>query len=419
MHLNKDFQLAVVGGGASGFMGAIKAAEEGVTSVILLEAAGKTLEKVRISGGGRCNVTHASWVPSDLIPNYPRGKLPLKAAFSRFATGDAVAWFEERGLELVIEKDGRIFPKSNSSGEVISCLHQSASRAGVICLKKKAVIDVEAIDKGRFILRCKDGSCFYSNKVLLATGDNPIGKSIASSLGHELVPSVPSIFSFKLSDQSLLNCAGISVDSVKLTLNFEDQLFEEEGRILITHKGISGPALLRLSAFAARSLFNIKYKALLRIAWVNNTNEYISDLLKQYRNDYPCQTLSRVHPFKFIPKRLWLHLLYKSDISNKLRWANFSSFKERKLVEILRSDALEIIGKGPFGEEFVTAGGVQLDEVNFKTMESNRCSGLYFAGEILDIDGVTGGFNFQHCWTSGWLAGKAIANKLEEKHLID
>ena len=412
MQVSRNINLAVIGGGAAGFMGAIKAAEDGTSSVLIFEAAAKALQKVQISGGGRCNVTNACWDPIELVPNYPRGQFPLKGAFSRFATGDTVAWFNERGLELSFEDDGRIFPKSNSSRDVIKCLQNAADSCGVICRTKMGVKKVKFLGERGFLLTCIDNNLFYAKKILLATGSNPTGKTIASNLGHELIPPVPALFSFKIKDFCLNICSGISVENVRLTLLTRNTKFKQEGKILITHKGFSGPVILKMSSFAARQLYLDKYKSLMHINWVNKDNDSLRQLLKNCRINYPSRNLNNFNPFKNIPQRLWISLLRKINIMPDLRWSGLSNANLNDLINILFNDSYSIKGKGPFGEEFVTAGGVSLNEVNFKSMESRKCKGLYFAGEVLDIDGITGGFNFQHCWTSGWIAGASIASEL-------
>ncbi len=412
--MEKTIDLAVVGGGAAGFMGAIKASEHRSLSVIIYESTTKPLEKVRISGGGRCNVTNACWDPGDLVPNYPRGETVLKGAFSRFATGDSVAWFEERGLDLIIEEDGRIFPKSHSSGDVVKCLKHAAKKAGVLSLTKKTVVRIDWVDKTNFLLKFKDDSFVIAKKVLLATGSNPKGIKLASDLGHKIVPPAPSLFSFNLESFKLKDCAGIAVDDVKLTLRVDREIFHEYGRVLITHKGLSGPSILRLSAFAARKLFDIKYNASLEINWVNQTNDSIKELFQYCKKNYPSKLVVKSNPFKGIPKRLWIVFCQSIGITLDTRWSCFSNSDQKSLSNFLCKNTCFIKGRGPFGEEFVTAGGVHLDNVDFRSMESRICKGLYFAGEVLDVDGVTGGFNFQHCWTSGWLAGRAIAKQLSK-----
>ena len=412
MQLNKSIDLAVIGGGPAGFMGAIKAAEDGASSTVIYEATSKILEKVRISGGGRCNVINACWEPSVLVTNYPRGERPLLGAFSRFAAGDALNWFEARGLELISEEDGRIFPKSNSSLEVIKCLRDSANKAGVTYCTKMAVEEVKFSEKKDFLLKFRNQSVINAKKVLIASGGGHIGRKIASALGHQIVLPVPSLFAFKLYPTFLNSCAGISVDNVKLKLLCDSKSFKQEGRVLITHKGLSGPAILKMSAFAARNLYLNKYNASLMINWVGINNEEIKHQLRLFRDNHSEIKFKKNYPFPKLSKRLWLHFIGVAGISTEARWSSLSNFQENLLAKVLGQDSHLMKGRGPFGEEFVTAGGVSLKEINFKSMESRICSGLYFAGEILDIDGVTGGFNFQHCWTSGWIAGRAIARDL-------
>ena len=405
-------ELIVVGGGPAGFMCAIKAAEMGLTKVFLLEASAKTLEKVRISGGGRCNVTNACWDPNDLVTYYPRGRLPLLGAFSRFATGDVVSWFAEKGLNLVTESDGRMFPISNSSSDVVDCLRKAADISGVTSFTNCAVCKIDYLENNNFRIWFKNSPPIETKKVLLATGGHPTGRKLASILGHSIINPVPSLFSLTSKASFLNTCSGISLNDVRLKLFVGDKLFEESGRLLITHWGFSGPAILRLSAFAAREMNRKKYQARLSVNWINSDYILTGDLLKKYRYLASRKQIGNASPFPSLPKRFWLIILKELEIDSSLRWSKLSSKYEKKLLNMLISNEFDICGKGPFGEEFVTAGGVELSQVDIATMESRLHPGLYFAGEILDIDGVTGGFNFQHCWTSGWLAGKAIANSL-------
>ncbi|AAP99422.1 MULTISPECIES: NAD(P)/FAD-dependent oxidoreductase [Prochlorococcus] len=413
--MQESIDLAVIGGGASGFMGAITAAEEGVPSVLLLESTQKTLEKVRISGGGRCNVTNACLNPKELVENYPRGKKPLLGAFSRFATGDAIAWFEEKGLSLKIENDGRIFPNSNSSIEVIKCLHNAAEKAGVHYATQMGVQGVECLGDQGFKIKCRNQRIIYSKKILIATGNSPTGKKIASQLGHIIIDAVPSLFTFKLDAPWLTKCTGISVDNVNLKLIAGGIDFQQYGRVLITHWGLSGPAVLKLSAFAARHMRQDNYRCKLLINWSGNDINSIDLALRNYRKDYARNTLRASCPFKNIPKRLWLSILEKLNIKNDTKWANLCRSDEVYIRELIAKDFHKLKGKGPFGEEFVTAGGVDLKEIFIHSMESRRCKDVYFAGEVLNVDGITGGFNFQHCWSSGWIAGRAIAKDLLNK----
>ncbi len=412
--MEETFDLIVVGGGASGFMSAITAAEERTSSIAILEETSKTLEKVRISGGGRCNVTNACWDTRELTSNYPRGKKALLGAFSRFSTGDAINWFEERGLELKVEEDGRIFPKSNSSKEVIKCLQKASIALGVQCLTGVKVKTINKLSDKTFQLECQNKKFFFAKRVLIATGGSPSGKRIAHNLGHQLINAVPSLFTFKLNAKWLTSCSGISVDRVNLRLISNDNQFEQFGRVLITHWGLSGPAVLKLSSFAARDLNLDKYKSSLCINWIDKDYNEINKLLEFYRSRYSSDSLKKYYPFDQLPRRLWVAFLENLDIDPNLKWSNFSNLKKDLLCKYLTKNNQLIIGKGPFGEEFVTAGGINLKEIDLKSMESLVCKGLYFSGEVLNIDGVTGGFNFQHCWTSGWIAGRAIASSKKE-----
>ena len=401
----------VIGGGAAGFMAAITAAEQGVKRVLVLEATPELLNKVRISGGGRCNVTHACWDPAELVGHYPRGQRALKGVFSRFAAGDAIAWFADRGLVLIEEADGRMFPEQNRSEAVIQCLKRAALKAGVKVQTRSMVQRLSVQSEGGFLV---DGrgldQPLSAQKVMLATGGHPSGRKMAENLGHQLVPPVPSLFSLSLEASALAACSGIAVDDVGLELKLNNQRFRHVGRVLITHRGLSGPATLRLSAFAARALHGSRYQGELRVDWSAGLGRSgVEQRLKQWRQEQARRTLAAAKPFDHFPRRLWQAFLMLAGADGERRWAELPVKSERRLVEILCAQPLSIQGRGPFGEEFVTAGGVDLGEVNLATMESRRCPGLYLAGELLDVDGVTGGFNFQACWSGGWLAGQSIA----------
>ena len=401
----------VIGGGAAGFMAAITAAEQGVQSVLVLEGTPELLNKVRISGGGRCNVTHACWDPAELVGHYPRGQRALRGMFSRFAAGDAIAWFADRGLVLIEEADGRMFPEQNRSEAVIQCLKRAALKAGVKVQTRAMVQRLSVQSECGFLA---DGrgleQPLSAQKVMLATGGHPSGRKMAENLGHQLVPPVPSLFSLSLEASALTACSGIAVDDVGLELKLNNQRFRHVGRVLITHRGLSGPATLRLSAFAARVLHSSRYRVELRVDWSAGLGRSgVEQRLKQWRQEQARRTLAAAKPFDHFPRRLWQAFLMLAGADGERRWAELPVKSERRLVEILCAQPLSIQGRGPFGEEFVTAGGVDLGEVNLATMESRRCPGLYLAGELLDVDGVTGGFNFQACWSGGWLAGQSIA----------
>jgi predicted Rossmann fold flavoprotein len=405
--------LVVAGGGAAGFMAAITAAEAGLEQVEIWEATPEPLAKVRISGGGRCNLTHACWDPSELVNNYPRGERPLRGPFSRFATVDAVAWFSERGVELQEEADGRIFPVSNSSATVVQALRRRADAVGVEVHTKRPLQTVQNLNNGGFALRPRGlketVDCSY---LLLATGGHPSGRKLAQELGHRLVAPVPSLFTLRLEAPWLKDLAGVSQDLVPLELSVGTERFRQRGTVLITHWGISGPAVLRLTAFAARALHKHQYQAQLRIDWSAGVNfQILQDQVQQSRFDLARKKLANGRPLllQSLKRRLWLALLNQAKLDLTMPWAQLSRQGEQRLIQAVQRSSYPVLGKGPIGEEFVTAGGVDLAEVDLSRMQSRKNPGLYFAGEILDIDGVTGGFNFQHCWTSGWIAGQAIA----------
>ena len=396
-------------------MAAITAAELGVQRVLVLEGTPEPLQKVRISGGGRCNVTHACWDPGELVTHYPRGSRPLRGPFSRFACGDAISWFDDHGLTLVAEADGRMFPEQNRSEAVIQCLQKAAVAAGVQLRTRAMVQEVVVEPAGGFVLNGRGLTApLRSQKLMLATGGHPSGRRLAQSLGHNLVPPVPSLFSLSLQAPALAACSGIAVDAVGLDLKLGDQRFRQLGRVLITHRGLSGPATLRLSAFAARALHQRHYKGELKVDWSAGLGRSgVEARLQDFRHQQARRTLAAAKPFEHLPRRLWQAFLKEVGLNGERRWADLPLKAERQLVEVLVGQRLLIQGRGPFGEEFVTAGGVELGEINLATMESRRVSGLHLAGEVLDVDGVTGGFNFQACWTGGWLAGQAIAAALQ------
>ena len=413
--MSEPVPLVVAGGGAAGFMAAITAAEAGVRGVQLWEATAEPLAKVRISGGGRCNVTHACWDPRELVGHYPRGQRPLKGPFSRFAAGDAVAWFAERGVELLEEDDGRMFPASNSSASVVQALRRAAERSGVQLRPQWALQEVTP-QPGGFLLQARgqpqQQAC---QRLLLATGGHPSGRRIASALGHQVVPPVPSLFTLRLQAPWLTALAGLSQSPVGLELQVGSERFRQQGIVLATHWGLSGPALLRLTAFAARALQQQHYRGQLRINWCGSLDaERLRLALQQARTELARRQLANGRPPELLPlrRRLWLALLQQAGLDPSCCWAELPRRAEQRLSELLLRAQLPVSGRGPFGEEFVTAGGVDLGEVNLATMESRLLPGLHFAGELLDVDGVTGGFNFQHCWSSGWIAGTALAAAL-------
>jgi predicted Rossmann fold flavoprotein len=412
----RNRHVVVIGGGAAGFFGAIACAETHPhTEVTLLEAARQPLAKVKISGGGRCNVTHACFEPAVLIQNYPRGGKALRGAFSRWQPRDMVNWLTDRGVELKTEADGRMFPITDDSATIVDCLTWAAKQAGVVVRTGTAVAAVNSLvkDNGiqKFEIELKSEELIWCDRILLATGSSPQGYEIARSLGHQIEAPVPSLFTFNISDPQLHELAGVSVEQVKLQLVTEEKhKLEQMGALLITHWGLSGPAVLKLSAWGARVLHECRYQAKLRLNWLPSSHvELLRKTLIEAKAQSPKRLVINHCPVS-LPHRTWEYLVSRAGIELDKRWADLSNKSMQSLITELSEGEYAIAGKGVFKEEFVTCGGVNLKEVDFKTMSSRCCPGLYFAGEILDIDGVTGGFNFQSAWTTAWLAGQAMGD---------
>lgn len=408
----QELQIVVIGGGAAGFFAAIVCAEAHPQArVLLLEASQQPLVKVRISGGGRCNVTHACFEPALLIQHYPRGGKALRGAFTRFQPRDTIAWFARRGVELKTEADGRMFPVTDDSGTVVNCLQRAADQAGVIVKTAAPVMAVKRWDGG-FVLQLRSGEDITADRLLLATGSNPQGHRLAKTLGHTIEPPVPSLFTFNIADAHLRELAGVSVPlaQVKLLVPNEKPL-EQMGPLLITHWGMSGPAILKLSAWGARSLHEAEYKAMLQVNWLPQHNqEQMRQVLMSVKVEQGKRSIASFSPFE-LSRRLWQYLTQRAGIAMGDRWADLSKKALNQLLQELSQGQYAVQGKGVFKDEFVTCGGVRLKEVNFKTMQSRCCENLYLAGEILDIDGITGGFNFQSAWTTGWIAGHAMGER--------
>lgn len=393
-------------------MSAITAAETCPdAAVTIYEATDQPLDKVRISGGGRCNVTHNCFDPAELVNNYPRGRKELRGPFSRFQPSDTVTWFKKRGVELHTENDGRMFPISNDSQTIIDCLIHAAEKAGVLIKLNSRIKAVAKTDNNCFNLQFSDNNHVTYDKIVITTGSSPQGYKFAKSLGHTVVPCVPSLFTFKVSDQRLENLSGLSFGQTTITLTTESRTFTQTGPMLITHWGLSGPAILKLSAFAARELHTQRYQAPLQINFLpGQTNELLFTLFNSWKKQHGKKQLSSIHPPE-IPRRYWQQLLISLTIPDTLTWAEVDKKSLAKLTTELLGAEFLITGKGIFKEEFVTCGGVSLGEIDFKTMQSRLVPNLYFAGEILDVDGITGGFNFQNAWTTGWLVGCHIGQK--------
>lgn len=410
--------IVIVGGGAAGFFGAIAAAEANPRCrVVILERNAAPLGKVRVSGGGRCNVTHACFDPAELIQHYPRGGRALLGPFTRFQPRDVIAWFESRGVPLKTERDGRVFPLSDSAESVVNCLLESARRAGVEVRTGANVQGVAQVD-GAYLVHLKGGDSMRADRLLIATGSSSTGWRIAQALGHTVVPPVPSLFTFEIrtargeADPRLEGLAGISVAQAKLTLldPAGAPCCHQAGALLITHWGLSGPAVLWLSAFAARELHAWGYRAWLQVDWLPDWSEdELRALFVECKHKQGGRLVGAHSPLRALPHRLWASLCAEAQIYPDQRWAKLPRGNMNRLVEALKRGRYLITGKGQFKEEFVTCGGVCLDEVNFRTLESRVAAGVYFAGEVLDIDGVTGGFNLQAAWTTGWIAGRAMA----------
>lgn len=408
--MSNDVDLIIIGGGAAGFFCAINASIENPNlRIMILEAGNQVLGKVKISGGGRCNVTHHCFNPNELINYYPRGGKELRGAFHQFQPQNTVNWFESKGVKLKTEKDGRMFPVTDNSQTIIDCLVKNAEKLGIKIWTRTPVKDINKSDLG-FEIILKSGQILTSKSLLIATGSNPLGYQWAKKLGHSIQPPVPSLFTFKIDDRRIKNLAGVSSDNVHIFLkNPEKKKLEQQGAFLITHWGISGPSVLKLSAWGARILYDHKYQLPLIINWLPDYNfESIKQELNKIKSTVSKQKIINYNQFN-IPKRLWQSLVNYSLTNGDKIWADISKKELEKLATELTRGEYLIEGKGIFKDEFVTCGGVTLKEIDFKSMMSKICPHLYFAGEILDIDGVTGGFNFQNAWTTAYLAGLSIA----------
>lgn len=412
--------LAVIGGGAAGFFCACNAARMNPSlRVIIFEKSTKLLSKVKVSGGGRCNVTHAFTGIPAFLQNYPRGKNFLKKSFYAFSPADTIDWFSKRGVELKREKDGRIFPISNNSQTIIDCLLDEAEKYGVEIFLQKQVKKITCNDEikitpeeiKKFTLQFENGSYLEADFLCVACGGFPNEEQLAWLEGtkHRIVHPVPSLFTFNISGHSILKLMGISLDNVQVKIPELKQ--QCTGPFLITHWGFSGPAVLKLSSFAARELATLNYTFTIHINWLAEYNEpELRDAFPGIRLKNARQKIAGKNPFN-LPSRLWLYFLECSDIFQHLRWSELTSKQTNKLVQTLTASVFQVKGKTTFKEEFVTSGGISLQEINAHTMESKIFPCLYFSGEIMDVDGITGGFNFQHAWTSGWCAAKSIASE--------
>ena len=402
-------RILVIGGGAAGFFAAITSAEKPDTQVFLYEATPHLLSKVKISGGGRCNVTHACFEPEQLVKNYPRGGRELLGAFYRFQPRDTLAWFNTRGVETKTEEDGRMFPTSDNSESIVNALMDAAQKNQVKILVQHGVKTIKYINE-KFEVELNSGEMELFDKVIIATGGNKSsgGLAIAESFGHTVIPPVPSLFTFHIQDNRLTDLTGLSVEKVKVKACGTKLI--TDGPLLLTHWGMSGPAILKLSAWGAREFAECNYNFSIEINWVPEFSQTtLSKKLNEIRIAEARKQIATFSPLP-IPQRLWERLLIAAEINPTTPWAHINNQQLDKLYKQLTQAEFTVTGKSMFKDEFVTCGGVKLSEINFKTMESRKQPGLFFAGEVLDIDGVTGGFNFQNAWTTGWLAGQAAGD---------
>ena len=405
-------RLVVIGGGAAGFFCAVNAARLYPSlEVMLVEKSSHLLSKVRISGGGRCNVTHACFSIAEMIKKYPRGASFLKKAFHHFFTTDTIAWFKERGVEIKTESDGRMFPLSNSSQTIIDCLMQEANRYGVSILMNREVREITKKDSS-FHLLFSNSTILETDFLCIASGGYPKSTQFEwlQKIGHSIEAPVPSLFTFNMPGNPITALMGITVEKVQVKLVGSKLL--EEGPLLITHWGMSGPAILKLSAWGARDLAVKNWQFGIVINWLPAYNEQtLKDKFQQVRFDIASQKISNRNPF-LLPQRLWDYLLQQSGVDENIRWADLPAKEQNKLIKNICVQEFSVNGKTTFKEEFVTSGGISLDEVDHASMQSKILPNLFFAGEVLNVDGVTGGFNFQNAWTTGWIAAKAIGINL-------
>lgn len=404
------YDVLIIGAGAAGFFTAVNLKEQTPElSVAILERTDKPLAKVLVSGGGRCNVTHAVFDPKELSGFYPRGSKELLGPFHKFMTGDTMQWFEDRGVPLKIEEDGRVFPVSDNSESIANCLTEAAANCGVEVLLRQGVKNIEASEDGWLVTT--NQAALHSRNLVVTSGSSPKMWKQLARIGHAIVSPVPSLFTFNISDPILQDLAGVSTSGRVQVLDNKDKvLMEDQGPILITHWGLSGPAVLKLSAWGARLLFDLDYHFNIRVSWVDQSMEDCMDVLNQQRLDSPKKLLSNT-PLFDLPKRLWTRLVHQLEHGDATIWAQVRKEQLTQLVSLLTGCPLQVEGKSTFKEEFVTAGGVALEEIDFRSFQSKLFPGLYMAGEVLNIDAITGGFNFQNAWTGGYVIAMAISGQ--------
>ena len=403
--MNQNFNIIIVGGGAAGFFTAINIVEKNPKlKVAILERGTEVLNKVRISGGGRCNVTHACFEPNELVKFYPRGEKELRGPFHQFCSGDTIEWFEKHGVELKIEADGRIFPVSNSSQTIIDCFLKATQKLGITVLTGQSV---QSIFKKDSLWKVETQTENYlAEKLILATGSNPKVWEMLQNFGHAIVSPVPSLFTFNIKDSRIKELPGVAAH---VTVKVKDTKLSSTGPLLITHWVMSGPAILKLSAWGARILHDKNYQFTIFVNWLNDAEKAdVENMLKELKQEHAKKSVSKKSPFE-LTNRLWESLVLASGIESETKWADLSKIQLQNLANQLTNGTFQVNGKSTFKEEFVTAGGIDLKEINFKTMESKLHESLYFAGEIVNIDAITGGFNFQNAWTSGYIVASALS----------
>lgn len=396
--MNQEFDIVIVGGGAAGFFTAINSAERNPKlKIAILERGAEVLTKVRISGGGRCNVTHACFEANELVKFYPRGEKELRGPFHQFCTSDTVKWFEKHGVTLKTEADGRMFPVSNSSATIVDCFVAAAKKLGVAVLSSQSV---QSIFKHEDFWKIETQNTHYlAEKLILATGSNPKIWEMLQGFGHAIVPAVPSLFTFNCKDERISSLPGVSAN---VSVQIKDSKLKTNGALLVTHWGFSGPAILKLSAWGARILFDKNYLFTICINWLNDIEPFEAErMLKELKQTNAKKTIKK-SVFE-LSNRLWENLVIAAKIETETKWADITKVQLQNLAQQLTNCSFVINGKSVFKEEFVTAGGIHLKEINFKTMESKLHKNLYFAGEVMNIDAVTGGYNFQNAWTSGFI----------------
>lgn len=398
--------IAVIGGGAAGFFSALSCkAHHPHARVTLYEKSRKLLSKVKISGGGRCNVTNACNNIAEFAKHYPRGEKQMKKALRHFSAADTIKWFADKGVDLVAEADQRMFPSTNDSQTIVDCLLQNVQSQGIAIKLRTAIQELKQEDK-RFILTFEDKNQAKVDKVVIATGGSPKldGLLWLQTLGHSIISPVPSLFTFNMPHETIRSLMGVVLDPV--TVKVQSTKLEAEGPLLITHWGMSGPAILKLSAWGARVLNEKDYRFKLQVNWLGNIKEHqLRTTFSASITNIRKRKIINGNPFQ-LPNRFWDFIIHKAGINGDTTWADLSKKSMNRLIDTLTNDTYDVSGKTTFKEEFVTCGGVSLTDINMETMESKKCPGMFFAGEVLDIDGITGGFNFQAAWTTGFIAGK-------------